>query len=564
MDERQSTQDASFASSGNPLYGNSSSSGDVIGTPTELSLLLDARRWPEAEQRLRASIAREFPTASTIATLARVLLAQGKATDARELLDHYGTAATPVIPELLRLRAEALLELGERAAAIDAYRAAIAAAPDDGAAHLGLAVALGQDGQSRAANASARTAIGMGYDHLGSRSVLARSHYEMQQYERAEAEYRLALKHNPWHIGTLASLADLVWLRTRDVDAALAEVEHPLRQLRDARAIDLSLIKVRVLVAAGQLVEASGLLDRLIAAAPNHVSLRIAAIKTSIHRAPEDAARHAVHAVRLAPGHAGVRGLYGSTLLATGKPEPAAEVATQLLSQNPHDNHAIALQGASWRLLQDPRYLRFHDYTSLVLASPLDVPDGWSDLAHYLSDLRTELRSQHSLLAEPADQSVRGGTQVEHRLTETSLRAMRALPKAIDGPIRRYMESMRAGDTPWHQRATGHYRLHGLWSVRLKSQGHHVSHFHGQGWISSACYIEVPSVADRLGQGWLTFGETGWTAHPLLGPDYFLRPRPGMVVLFPSWMWHGTVPFDGVADEHRQSIAFDAVPLPAP
>jgi hypothetical protein len=31
-------------------------------------------------------------------------------------------------------------------------------------------------------------------------------------------------------------------------------------------------------------------------------------------------------------------------------------------------------------------------------------------------------------------------------------------------------------------------------------------------------------------------------------------------VLFPSYMWHGTVPFDAPADSTRLTIAFDVVP----
>jgi hypothetical protein len=43
--------------------------------------------------------------------------------------------------------------------------------------------------------------------------------------------------------------------------------------------------------------------------------------------------------------------------------------------------------------------------------------------------------------------------------------------------------------------------------------------------------------------------------------EHFVQPRPGRLVLFPSYMWHGTNPI--VGDEIRLSVAFDAVPLPA-
>ena len=40
--------------------------------------------------------------------------------------------------------------------------------------------------------------------------------------------------------------------------------------------------------------------------------------------------------------------------------------------------------------------------------------------------------------------------------------------------------------------------------------------------------------------------------------DHFVRPEPGRLVLFPSYMWHGTAPFSG--DEDRLTVAFDIMP----
>ena len=37
-----------------------------------------------------------------------------------------------------------------------------------------------------------------------------------------------------------------------------------------------------------------------------------------------------------------------------------------------------------------------------------------------------------------------------------------------------------------------------------------------------------------------------------------IQPKPGRLVLFPSYMWHGTIPFH--ADAVRTTIAFDVVP----
>jgi len=97
----------------------------------------------------------------------------------------------------------------------------------------------------------------------------------------------------------------------------------------------------------------------------------------------------------------------------------------------------------------------------------------------------------------------------------------------------------------------------------LRREGYHVNHVHPQGWISSAYYVSVPAeVEDETERsGWIKFGEPRF---PVPGADAerYVKPRAGRLVLFPSYMWHGTMPIHG--DEARMTIAFDAVPEDEP
>jgi uncharacterized protein (TIGR02466 family) len=96
--------------------------------------------------------------------------------------------------------------------------------------------------------------------------------------------------------------------------------------------------------------------------------------------------------------------------------------------------------------------------------------------------------------------------------------------------------------------------------VRLRPGGFHRDHFHPEGWLSSAFYVETPDAAldTKDKQGWIRFGQPPFITNPPLPPDHFVRPKPGRLVLFPSYMWHGTVPF--ATEEARMTVAFDAVP----
>jgi hypothetical protein len=57
-------------------------------------------------------------------------------------------------------------------------------------------------------------------------------------------------------------------------------------------------------------------------------------------------------------------------------------------------------------------------------------------------------------------------------------------------------------------------------------------------------------------QGWIKFGEPGFDHG--LSWRRALQPMPGRLVLFPSYMWHGTIAFQAPAA--RTTIAFDVVP----
>lgn len=56
--------------------------------------------------------------------------------------------------------------------------------------------------------------------------------------------------------------------------------------------------------------------------------------------------------------------------------------------------------------------------------------------------------------------------------------------------------------------------------------------------------------------GWLKFGEPRYPV-PGVTPERMVEPRVGRLVLFPSYMWHGTTPI--VTEHPRMSIAFDLV-----
>ena len=100
------------------------------------------------------------------------------------------------------------------------------------------------------------------------------------------------------------------------------------------------------------------------------------------------------------------------------------------------------------------------------------------------------------------------------------------------------------------------------WGVIMQSQGHQIPHFHGSGWLSGVYYVRIPAVVGAPGEtraGWIEFGRPWADLDLAVEPEVrALQPEEGLMLLFPSYFFHGTIPFESA--EERICIAFDVRP----
>lgn len=501
----------------------------------------------------------EPPVAAANAVEPDALLRAGRPLQALEAMARLPRAVLEASPALLCTRGQAQLDLGHVGAAVDDFSAAERLAPGDSRAALGLAIALGESGRPHEAVAAARRAISHGSDGIVARYVLGRALLDAGTLEEAQQAWELLLESHPTHGPTLESLSSLLWMRHGYVAAARQPLERAMRLAPGQPDIVIQL--AQLLDTAGESVQAMQVLESALVRMPGQPDLHAAAARVAM---PDDANRaldHARFSVQASRGRRSAVATYADALLAAGRVADAAEVAARLYQADPGDSHALALLSSTGRLLGDSGHDALVDYARRISAEPIGVPDGWSDLTSYLDDLGRELAALHCWQAHPLDQSLLGGSQVALYPAQADGAALRAFPKAIDGPIRRHLARLSEVPDPTGRVATAGYRFNGMWSVRLRPGGHHRNHFHGQGWISSACYIQLPSGMDASGgEGWLGFGQPGVPTSPALTHEYLVRPQPGLLVLFPSWMWHGTLPFRGAPKDSRLTIAFDLLP----
>jgi Flp pilus assembly protein TadD len=247
-----------------------------------------------------------------------------------------------------------------------------------------------------------------------------------------------------------------------------------------------------------------------------------------------------------------------------------AELATQI---DPLNQEAWAYLGTAWRLLDDPREQVLCDCDTLVGVVDVEPPAALGPPHAFLGALQAALEPLHQARREPVQQSLRGGSQTPGRLfgrpDPVIAATAAALQRAVEGWLARLPASSTTGALgpntvhPFLTRNTKRIRYSGSWSVKLRSSGRHVNHIHSEGWISSAFYVALPPSVARPGgsapdAGSIQFGQPPAELGLDLPPRRIVHPQPGQLALFPSYLWHGTMPFEDTAP--RLTVAFDMLP----
>ena len=323
---------------------------------------------------------------------------------------------------------------------------------------------------------------------------------------------------------------------------------------------ELQIDKATLLSLAGRHDQAHAVYAALLAREPDNATalLAAAAALTQLGRSGEaialleEAQSHRPTDIALKAG-------IGNAALQGGDPQKAAAFLEEVVRADPHDHNGLARLSTAWRLLGEDRDEALMGYDDLVRIFDLEAPPGFSGMAAFNAELEGHLAGLHPRTREFLGQSLRGGTQTQGNLFDGGHALVDMLKARIDDAVARYIAELAADPRhPLRGRKRGGFAYSGSWSSRLADCGFHVNHIHPMGWISSCYYVGLPSaVADeKTRQGWIKFGEPDFDAG--LPIRRAIQPQPGRLVLFPSYMWHGTIPFQGA--EKRTTIAFDVIP----
>lgn len=453
------------------------------------------------------------------------LLQAGDAAAALPLL-RQAMQALPAEPRAAFRAGAAAFALQDYALATEGFRAASERDPQWVEAWSNLAAALARQRDYEPALQSARRALQLDPQRVDSWQALAAllsNRFDRESLEEGLRAVALVLRADP-RSAQAHHVAGLLWRKRGD----LARAERHARQ-----AVALAPHDAEVVEALG---EALLLVDR--------AGEAFEAYRGAIARGVRSAA---------------IERQTGIALLQAGRAGEAAPVLAAALRNAPADQRTIAHLGAALAADGDADGAeRLLGLQRNVHAVRLPPPQGFADVASFHAALAQDIRHHSQQRWEPAGlaahQAYLSGDLLADR-TPAILGFEQRLREAIDA----FIAACRADpDDVFLGHIPRAYRLH-VWATQAAAAGFIGTHIHEESWLSGAYYVELPEAvanADADRAGWIEFGRPFRGLPPM--PDGMLRtirPEVGTLLLFPSFLFHRTLPYAGGGE--RISISFD-------
>lgn len=275
----------------------------------------------------------------------------------------------------------------------------------------------------------------------------------------------------------------------------------------------------------------------------------------------EQAERDYRHALTLNPLDSNAMSNLGNMLLADGRYNNVLTISSQYLKHDPGNSAALALQvmahigngGNQLPVNELMDYARF-----LVIQDVTEFGD-FSTTGEMNQALAQHILNHPSLKYEPDGHATRFGRHTGELLVDPK-GPMATLEVAIKNAIEHYLRNLSKDDHPFVAGLPDHWHLT-AWAVVMEEQGHQLPHIHPAAWLSGVYYVRLPTLIETSQKkaGWIEFGRP---PKDVLDKENFLikqlQPKEGQMLLFPSYFYHETIPFE--SELERISIAFDVVP----
>ena len=434
----------------------------------------------------------------------------------------------PRHPDALHLLGLIAKQAGQPEAAIQLLQQAIANSPNTPSFRANLAIMFEEEGRYSDSETAARGALALDPKNGSALHCLANALRAADRYREAAESYELAVREIPDD--------PLLWSNFGVTLRRLRRNEEAIAALR--RALALS---------PGQGEMHSNLGNALLAA--GHSDQAVAAFRD---------------AMRVDPGFSPAYTNLANAYLQAGQAQQAAEVLERCLEVSPGNRKGLAFTAAAANELGDNETRdRLLDFDRFMMSRRWEAPEGYESLDAFNAALTEHAISHGTLQWEPVTKTTRSGSQTGELLDDAP-GPVAALESMIRTAVGEYLDALPADEQhPFLSTKPEDWTLT-LWATVLDQGGHQAAHLHPTGWLSGVYYAAVPPTRDGPEDaGWIEFGRPPDDFRLSVPPKTrLIEPEPGLMLLFPSYFYHRTVPFHGAGK--RVSIAFDIMPTDTP
>jgi uncharacterized protein (TIGR02466 family) len=251
---------------------------------------------------------------------------------------------------------------------------------------------------------------------------------------------------------------------------------------------------------------------------------------------------------------------FAAAYLKQEDPENALSILEKFLKKYPQDVRAnayktIALRGLD-KFDQIEELVSFPYLVKTINSQNLIK----EDMVAFNKNLRSALVQDPRRRPEDnlAGWAIRGGTVIRN-LFDTQNHSVCNFETLLRAAINYYIANLPDNtEHPFLIKKTETYQILNCWVNFLEPGDYQSNHIHNKGCISGVYYLDEPEIEpNNEHAGWIEFNRAGYNLPHFAGEKgiELIKPTGGMFIFFPSYVWHGTIPY--THSYSRISISFD-------
>jgi tetratricopeptide (TPR) repeat protein len=476
--------------------------------------------------------------------------------------------ARPTDPEIRCSLATALGMQERYADVVSVCRTGLKNIPGSAPLYIMLGRALGLLGANEEAVKALETANGLSGPDPFTLSMMGTLYFRLDDLANSAWAYEAALKLAPHDIETRFNLVSL-HIRNLDYETAVEGLEGILKldgdHLPSLRALG------NLLGRTDRYLEAIKPLQRLLELVPNdNLGVNELIYAQSIAGSPNEAVELGKAFLHDNPDATFIYRQLAFAEFCNGRPDLAAECCDRALQFDRPPTTALSIKSAALNELGERKaaadILRLDTLVQAEIPSPpLGNGFTYGSVTQFNEDLQERILNHPSLKYTTSNRSMKKGRGTAELFNGSESGAIAVFKNMVFESVDAYMKGLPGDLThPFIRHMPQDIEIN-AWGNVYDDDGMQEAHFHPPAWLSGVYYPISPdrvkeSAPDDIA-GALELGRAYFRLQSSDDPPVrIIKPEDGLMVLFPSYISHQTVPL-GPSESPRVSIAFDIIPI---